>query len=112
MTQLGVYALENPETPRSLDGMNYAKVFPDLMKRIRDFYIDEHRELMKRVHDVITLFEQRGGGHVASDTRTRTVEQIEAEKLAVDMIENMKQKFSYNDVSAREAFVYLFQKRY
>lgn len=112
MTQLGVYALENPDTPRSIDGMNYAKVFPDLMKRIRDYYIDEHSQLMKRVHDVITLFEQRGGGHVASDTRTRTVEQIEAEKLALAMVENMKQKFGYNDVSAREAFVYLFQKRY
>lgn len=110
MTQLGVYALENTEA--RAEGMDYAKVFPDLMKRIRDYYIDEHSQLMKRVHDVITLFEQRAGGHVASDTRTRTVEQIDAEKMASAMIDNMKQKFGYNDVSAREAFVYLFQKRY
>lgn len=110
MTQLGVYALENPDSQR--DGMDYARVFPDLMKRIRDYYIDETSQLMKRVHDVITLFEQRAGGHVASDTRTRTVEQQEAEKMALSMVENMKQKYGYNDVSAREAFVYLFQKRY
>ncbi len=110
MTQLGVYALENPEAGR--EGMIYAKVFPDFMKRIRDFYIDEHSQLMKRVYDVITLFEQRGGGHVALDSRTRTVEQIEAEKMALDMLQNMRSKYGYNDISAREAFVYLYQKRY
>ncbi len=110
MTQLGVYALENPEAGK--EGMNYVKVFPDLLKRIRDFYIDEHKQLLKRVYDAITLFEQRSGGHVAPDTRTRTVEQMEAEKMALAMVENMRVKFGYNDVSAREAFVYLFQKRY
>lgn len=110
MTQLGVYALEHPEAGK--EGMNYVKVFPDLMKRIRDFYIDEHKQLLKRVYDVITLFEQRSGGHVAVDNRTRTVEQMEAEKMALAMVENMRVKFGYNDVSAREAFVYLFQKRY
>mgnify|MGYP003338073865 FL=1 len=76
MTQLGVYALENPEAGR--EGMNYAKVFPDLMKRIRDFYIDEHSQLMKRVYDVITLFERVGGGELSG--KFPTVEQQEAEK--------------------------------
>lgn len=108
MTQLGVYALENP----GREGMNYAKVFPDLMSKIRDFYIDEHSQLMKRVYDAITLFEQRTGGAVAAEGRTRTVEQIEAEKIALSMIDNMKKKFGYSDVSSREAFVYLLQKRY
>ncbi|MGZ3706207.1 MAG: PrkA family serine protein kinase [Bdellovibrionota bacterium] len=110
MTQLGVYALENPEAGR--EGMVYSRVFPDLMKRIRDFYIDEHSQLMKRVFDVITLFEQRGGAPLLDQGRTRTVEQIDAEKIALSMVDNMKRKFGYNDISAREAFVYLFQKRY
>lgn len=110
MTQLGVFALENPAA--SKDGINYASVFPDLMKRLRDFYIDEHSQLMKRVYDVITLFEQREGGAQPLASRTPTVEQQEAEKMAINMIENMKRKYAYNDVSAREAFVYLFQKLY
>ncbi|MGE3261923.1 MAG: serine protein kinase PrkA [Bacteriovoracia bacterium] len=112
MTQLGVFALENPAASKEKDGLNYAAVFPDLMKRIRDFYIDEHSQLMKRVYDMITLFEQRAGGAKHQEGRTPTVEQLEAEKMATDMIENMKRKYAYNDVSAREAFVYLFQKRY
>jgi predicted Ser/Thr protein kinase len=110
MTQLGVYALENPQAGR--EGMDYAKVFPDLMKRIRDHYIDEHSQLMKRVYDAITLFEQRDNGVPADAGRTRTVEQIEAEKLGTTMIENMEKRFGYSKVSAREAFIFLFQKRY
>ncbi|MEL4395624.1 hypothetical protein AAEH73_21675, partial [Shewanella algae] len=86
MTQLGVFALENPGAGR--EGMDYAKVFPDLMKRIRDFYIDEHSHLLKRVYDVITLFEGKGSYPQAVEQRTRTVEQIEAEKIAHSMVEN------------------------
>jgi serine protein kinase len=110
MTQLGVYALENPAAGSG--GMDYAKVFPDLMKKIRDYYIDEHSQLLKRVYDAITLFEQRSDGFAAPEGRTRTVEQIEAERIALTMVGNMKQKYGYSEISAREAFVYLVQKRY
>jgi predicted Ser/Thr protein kinase len=118
MTQLGVYALEHPGSGG--EGIDYAKVFPDLMKRIRDFYIDEHSQLLKRVYDAITLFEQSAGGaaipegrtRAAPEGRIRTVEQIEAEKLALSMVENMKKKYGYSDASAREAFVHLVQKKY
>lgn len=106
MTQLGVYALEHPGIGK--EGMDYAKIFPDLMKRIRDFYIDEHSQLMKRVYDAITVFENKN----ADPSRTRTVEQVEAEKMGLTMVENMKKKFGYSDVSAREAFLHLYQKRY
>jgi hypothetical protein len=64
------------------------------------------------VYDVITLFEGRGSYPQQVETRTRTVEQVEAEKMALAMVDNMKRKFGYNDVSAREAFVHLFKKRY
>ena len=107
MTQLGVYALDNPA--QNKEGVDYAKVFPDLMKKIRDHYINEHSALMRRIYDAITLFEKRDG---STRTGTRTVEQLEAEKLALGMIENMKKRYAYSDVSAKEAFLYLLQKRY
>jgi serine protein kinase len=110
MTQLGVYALENPQAGKI--GMDYPKVFPDLMKKIRDFYIDEHSQLMKRVNDEITIFEHRDSSKPVESGRTYTMEQIEAQKLASTMVENMKKKYGYTEVSAREAFVYLFQKLY
>lgn len=106
MTQLGVYALEHPEA--SKEGMLYLSVFPDLLKRIRDFYIDDHTQIMKRVYDALTLFEGSNQG----PAKTRSVENAEAEKLAQSMMENLKKKYSYNDTSAREAFIFLFQKRY
>lgn len=107
LTQLGVYALEHPGAGNAQGGMDYSQVFPDLMKRIRDFYIDEHSQLMKKVYDAITLFEDQPG----AESRARAAD-AEAEKTARSMVENMKQKFGYTDVSAREAFVYLVQKRY
>lgn len=110
MTQLGVYALENPQAGKQ--GMDYGKVFPDLMKKIRDFYIDEHSQLMKRVNDAITIFEHRESSGPVPESKIFTTEQIEAQKLASTMVENMKKKFQYSDASAREAFIYLFQKRY
>jgi serine protein kinase len=110
MTQLGVYALENPQAGKQ--GMDYGKVFPDLMKKIRDFYIDEHSQLMKRVNDAITIFEHRDPSRPVEAGRTYTADQIEAQKLAATMVDNMKKKYHYTDISAREAFVYLFQKRY
>lgn len=108
MTQLGVYALEHPGASGAQGGMDYVQVFPDLMKRTRDFYIDEHSQLMKKVYDAITLFEQVG----VTEARPRTGDAADAEKTALAMVENMKKKYGYTDVSAREAFVYLVQKRY
>jgi serine protein kinase len=109
MTQLGVYALEHPGAGVK-EGMDYASVFPDLMKSIRNFYIDEHSQLMRRVYDAITIFEQRNAG--APENRTPTVEQREAEKFGLQLIEGMVNKFGYTEASAKEAFIYLFQKRY
>lgn len=111
MTQLGVFALENPSGAGQL--MDYAKVFPDLMKKIGNHYLDAHKGLMKKVYDSLTLFEayKRGQGQDAS-AKPKTVEQIEGEKLAQKLLENMKNRFGYNEVSTIEAFVYLYQKRY
>ena len=112
MTQLGVYALEHPDLGKE-GGMDYAKVFPDLMKRIRDHYIDETAQLMRKVYDAITLFEQRASNRTQDlVAKTPTTDSVDTEKLANKMIDNMKTKFGYSDISAREAFVYLFQKRY
>jgi serine protein kinase len=107
MTQLGVYALENPQ--RNRDGVEYGKVFPDLVQKVRDHYIDEHTQLMKRVQDALTIFQ--GDGDPAKE-RLKTLEQQEANKIAQRMIKNMVEKYSYNEVSAREAFAFLIQKRY
>ncbi len=105
LTQVGVYALEHQTSGGQVD---YAQVFPDLIKKIRDHYIDEHKSLLKRIYDMITLFErpQDGGKH------SQAPEQIEAEKLARSMLQRMEQKYGYNELSARETFLYLVQKRY
>jgi hypothetical protein len=103
LTQLGVYALENPA--QTSQGMDYAKVFPDLLRRLRDHYIDEHTAMMRKVYDAMVLFD-------ALEQPQKTSEQIEAEKQARLTLANMAQKYGYSEQSAKEAFVYLVQKRY
>ena len=110
LTQLGVYALEHPTASQEKDGMNYVKVFPDLLKKIKDFYIDEQKLLLRKAYDGLTLFDfsQESSRNNAS----KTVEQMEAEKLSRDILSGMQKNYGYNDISAREAFIYLVQKRY
>ena len=91
MSNLGAYALDHPSKTQ----VDYIKVFPDLLLKLRDHYADEHAALLRKIYDVITI-----QGHK------------EGENLAKDMLENMIKRFGYNEVSAKEAFVYLVQKRY
>ncbi|RZA00707.1 MAG: serine protein kinase PrkA, partial [Proteobacteria bacterium] len=114
MTQLGVFALEHPGASGAAGGIDYVEVFPDLMKRLRDFYIDEHTQLLKKIYDALNRVEEKRTLSLAGtpETRIPTVDQAEIEKTAHEMVENMKAKYGYNDVSAREAFVFLVQKRY
>jgi hypothetical protein len=109
MTQLGVFALENPGAsgPTGAGGMDYARVFPDLMLKLRHFYVDEHKGLMKKVYDSMIRLEAH-----RKDTHAKSVEQTEGEKLAFSLLENMQKRFSYTEDSAIEAFVHLYQKRY
>lgn len=110
MTQLGVYALDNQKVGQAVIGgagapLEYAKVFPDMLRRIRDHYIDEHTALMRRILDAVNMFD-------ALEQPQRSAEQQEADRYARSMLQNMATRFGYNDVSAKEAFVYLVQKRY
>ncbi len=110
LTTLGVYALEHKDTAGA--PMNYAEVFPDLLRKIRDFYIDEHSTLMKRVHDAISLFEREENGGAAGANAGVPHVEADAEKLAKKMLTQMQTKYGYTEISAKEAFIYLVQKRY
>lgn len=107
MTQLGVYALENPGA-QSPQGMDYAKVFPDLMTKIRNFYVDEHKGLMKKVYDALTVYNSKKNGQRAPISTPAA----DGEKMAQKFFENMEKRFGYNELAATEAFVFLYQKRY
>lgn len=112
ITQIGVYALENSDSEsREPD---YSKIFPDLMKKMRDFYQNENTNLMKKIYDAMVLYlEPEAGmepGKVLKEPQNH--EQTKHRDLAANLLKNMIDRFAYNDASAREAFAFLVQKRH
>lgn len=119
ITQIGVYSLENPLEMQA-EKRNYAKMFPDLMKRMRDHYQNEQTNLMRKIHDAMNVFlaaETTPNAEPSAESskpmpEPQTVDQKKFAGLARNLLDNLCQRFGYQDVSAREAFSFLVQKRY
>lgn len=113
ITQIGVYSLEHP---KELEGArpSYAKMFPDLMKRMRDFYQNEQKNLMRRIHDAITLYLiPESGPEPGRDYKEpQTMDQKKFVDLGKNLLANLCRRYGYQDVSAREALSLLVQRRY
>lgn len=105
ITNIGVYSLDNPSDGKSPE---YAKIFPDLIKRIRDYYLNEHTALLRKVNDAMNLYLTLD--EPAKEPQTEDAK--EARDMAGRLIENMISRFHYNEVSAREAISFLVRKRY
>lgn len=112
ITQIGVYSLENPD--ENVKDPDYPKIFPELMKKMRDHYQNEHTNLMKKIHDALVLYvEPEGGLEPGKELKEpQNHEQRKQMDLAANLLKNMKDCFGYNDASAREAFAFLVQKRH
>ena len=112
VTQIGVYALENPN--ESSTKPDYIKMFPDLVKRMRDHYQNEQQNLMRQIHDAMNLYiEPKDGLDPGKALKTpQNAEQEKFKDLASNLLKNLTSLNGYVDASAREAFSFLVQKRY
>lgn len=113
ITQIGVYSLEHPAEMQG-GKPSYAKMFPDLMKRMRDHYQNEQTNLMRKIHDAMLIFlvPSTGPEKGREYKDPQTVDQKKYAELAKNLLANMASRFKYNETSAREAFSFLVQKRY
>ncbi len=124
ITQIGVYALENSNqhlkeslcenSNESSNDPDYPKIFPELIKKMRDFYQNENTNLMKKIHDAMILYlEPEDGLEPGKELKEpQNHEQTKHRDLASNLLKNMIDRFGYNDSSAREAFAFLVQKRH
>jgi serine protein kinase len=112
ITQIGVYSLEHPNDMQGAKP-NYAKMFPDLMKRMRDHYQNEQANLLRQIHDGMLLYlaPEEGRDRDKEYKEPQTVEQRKYAELAKNLLREMRARYGYNDASAREAFSFLVQKR-
>lgn len=94
---VGAWRIDNPEIP-----VDYARIFPDLFKRLSEhFYEERKRQLKRNVENILKyLSDERG-----------TLSNKEQQQVRSTMDE-MVARFGYTEASAKDAIVFLVRKRY
>ena len=94
---IGAWRIDNPEAD-----VDYARIFPDLFKRLAEHFFEERKRQLKRNVENILKF--------LSDERS-ALSQKEQQQVR-STLDEMAKRFGYTDGSARDAIVFLVKKRY
>ena len=97
ISTVGAWRIDNPEV-----AVDYAKIFPDLFKRLSDHFYEERKRLLKRNVENILKY--------LSDEKSSLSpkEQAQVQKTMSEMVA----RFGYTEGSAKDAIVSLVRKRY
>jgi serine protein kinase len=97
IAKIGAWSLDHPREKPS-----YSVIFPDFIKKLRESYFDKQKkEIARGVHDLMTLL---GGGESSLAP--------EAQKSARRTLDNLVQRFGYNEQSARDLVAIVLRARY
>ena len=105
ITQIAIHSLEksNPK-----EKTNYKQIFSELIKKIKDHYYDEQKNLITHVYDSLSWYLEKENRGKA----TEATEQEKYKKITEDMMKNMESRYGYTATATKEAFGFLKQKRY
>jgi serine protein kinase len=97
ISTVGAWRIDNPDSP-----VDYARIFPDLFKRLSDhFYEERKRQLKRNVENILKyLGDERGS--------LSPKEQAQVQKTMDEMVA----RFGYTAASAKDSIVFLVRKRY
>jgi predicted Ser/Thr protein kinase len=101
ISTVGAYRLDHPVHPQG-GVIEYPKIFPDLFRRLRDHYFEEHKKILRKNGENVIK-------HLAEDKSglgPRDVQQ--AEKTVATLIE----RYHYCRDCAKDAVLFLLRKRY
>jgi len=82
-------------------GVDYGRVFPELVKNLEEFYFSQQKELMKRLGKALMIF-----GSEEEDDGS------DEHKRLLTAIENLGKQFNYDQNSAVEAIGFLLKTKY
>lgn len=93
----GAQKIDHPEAQ-----LEYPRLFPDVFKRLRDHYYEERKRQLKRnAENILKFLSEDRAGLSAKE-----------QQLARETLDSMRDKFGYQDGSARAAIAFLTSKRY
>ena len=97
ISTVGAWRIDNPDT-----AVDYARIFPDLFKRLSDHFYEERKRTLKRnVENILKYL-----GDERSSLSPREQQQV------VNTMDEMVKRFGYTEASAKDSIVFLVRKRY
>ena len=96
---VGAWRLDHPAE----QAVEYARIFPDLFRRIRDHYFEERKGTLRRNKENVLKY-------LSSEERETLTAK---ERAAVEeLLANLTSRYGYCEACARDAILYLLQRRY
>jgi len=96
ISQIGVWSLDHPK-----EAVVYARVFPDFWKKLEKHYFESQKSLLSKMSDALLVYATN-----EHDPHS------EGAILAQQTVLNMKSKYGYCDLCAKEVITFLLKSRY
>jgi predicted Ser/Thr protein kinase len=97
ISSIGAYRLDHPDSD-----IDYVRIFPDLFRRLRDHYFEEHKRTLRRNAENVLKY--------LGDERASLADR---ERLQVEqMLSAMRDRYGYCENCAKDSTVHLIRKRY
>lgn len=97
ISSIGAWRIDNP-----VADVDYARIFPDLFKRLSDHFYEERKRTLKHNAENILKY--------SADERSSLSPKEQAQVRST--LDAMQKQYGYTDSSARDAVVFLMKKRY
>jgi predicted Ser/Thr protein kinase len=98
ISAIGAHRLDNPDQTV----IEYARLFPDQFRRLRDHYFEEHKKQLRRGKENVLKV-------LAGDEKGLAPKEV---SQVSEMLTTMNQRYGYCRSCAKDAIVFLMRKRY
>jgi predicted Ser/Thr protein kinase len=98
ISTIGAHRLDNPDGVE----MDYARIFPDLFRRLRDHFFEERKRVLRKNKENILKYLSDDRAQLSS----REQQQVES------TLKEMGAKYGYCEACAKDAILFLMRKRY
>lgn len=97
ISAVAAHKLDNPDA-----GMDYARIFPDVFRRLRDHFFEERQRTLQRNTENILKYLSEDKAQLSSKERTQVEETLRT----------MTRRYGYCEHCGKEAILFLMRKRY
>ncbi|MCS6914228.1 MAG: serine protein kinase PrkA [Myxococcales bacterium] len=94
--------------PQHLD---YAEIFPEQFQRLRESYFAERKKQLKKINQDLLIYLSETSATEQAEGTPSMLDRESAERVRTTL-RNLKERYRYNEDSARDAISFLLRRRY